>query len=781
MTKKLSIGNQLYFYQLFCRKIGIGKQCLISQFEEALSQDNIVIDDLEIECTSTLDLLKQMPTCIKLTVFKGGRIYATVIRVPVWDNALNKSENVKKSAGKTKSFKHKKTNTLKPVRPRMCRNKKVYEKPLEQTLKQFEVSSDRKIISDDKQASYIDMHSSNSQSDTQTTNLNLIESENANSNYRITLNPQKVSSIPTSTYKTNETAHTKASTNALSAVTFSKDTKTDSTKESENSYERKTESALIHQTSNLQQTHNKQPHDADDLPRILQTPHPHLTVLYDPAAPDQNVADSISHSVPQNAYGTNVEENTNPTAQNNVKTENFDSYVPPHAQNKTSRITHWNQFEKDNPTLPSSYPSDFTREVYCNDNLLNLLSTLIPVGANLATILNEDWRYARSTGSIIGTQNKATFPLRYFHDDGIKPITITIRRVMQSHEDKHWSVVLVDGRNAANCIHEPICFAGLPRTHVCACEELSPCSCFEMPFDPEHEFTNNCIIGSWNSFLTRLAQLSIPEPWTFPRGTINLNILREYICMTYICARNQNKLAISKNFMTFNTGLMTPALNAVYACFTAHNKDIPWKFEGFSTASFGPYAHLLIENFNELPPAPVYITSLDQVLLNQHAKLQIDIKAILVHSFIRMPKNMLLELLKTDKRAQIQVHELFDVKHTYPECMEIAANLAHVILQTPKLLHIFTQELEPSITHAFEYAKLSYHSIAPAFDPSANTVKLLVPISFVDVNTTDAALVLSHIGENSYKVSSIMSLPNAYVCARLISRELPSWLTQVFK
>ena len=121
MSKELSIGNQLYFYQLFSRELGIGKQTLIARVDEVLEKDELTLSELDVECQTTQELLELMPTCIKLTIFKGGRVYATVLRVPEWDEALEKSSKSNSKEGK--SFKRKKSNMLKPVRPRIKRKK----------------------------------------------------------------------------------------------------------------------------------------------------------------------------------------------------------------------------------------------------------------------------------------------------------------------------------------------------------------------------------------------------------------------------------------------------------------------------------------------------------------------------------------------------------------------------------------------------------------------------------------------------------------------------------
>lgn len=117
---QLTPNNRIYLYQLLSRELGCGKQTFMPAVEEALARDRMTSDDLGFE--STRALLEALEEFVKLTVFKGGRIYATVMTQPAWDEALAALESGKaKDAGgpSNKPWKRKKADkTLKPVRPK---------------------------------------------------------------------------------------------------------------------------------------------------------------------------------------------------------------------------------------------------------------------------------------------------------------------------------------------------------------------------------------------------------------------------------------------------------------------------------------------------------------------------------------------------------------------------------------------------------------------------------------------------------------------------------------
>lgn len=115
----LSLGNHIYLYRLLRDAIGCGKQTFMTQVEEALAVGDMTAYDLGFE--STRELLEELDDCIKLTVFKGGRLYATVIANEAWDAALAKGEDKPKTAkGAKQSYKKKKRGEkdLKAVRPK---------------------------------------------------------------------------------------------------------------------------------------------------------------------------------------------------------------------------------------------------------------------------------------------------------------------------------------------------------------------------------------------------------------------------------------------------------------------------------------------------------------------------------------------------------------------------------------------------------------------------------------------------------------------------------------
>ena len=126
---KITPGNRLYLYQLLSRELGVRRQTLLPRVEEALAADGICPEDLG--CADARELCEQLPEFIKLTVFKKGYVYATVIECAEYDQALSKlaSGDGKKGTSSGKPWKRRRgAKALKPVKPRHV------EKPAEKNV-----------------------------------------------------------------------------------------------------------------------------------------------------------------------------------------------------------------------------------------------------------------------------------------------------------------------------------------------------------------------------------------------------------------------------------------------------------------------------------------------------------------------------------------------------------------------------------------------------------------------------------------------------------------------
>ena len=102
-------------YRLLRDQLGCGKQTFITRVDEVLAQDRLTAEDPGFD--STLQLLEALGAdVVKITLFKGGRAYATVLPREDWDKALAAPET--KALQRKQALKKKKGDkSIKPKLP----------------------------------------------------------------------------------------------------------------------------------------------------------------------------------------------------------------------------------------------------------------------------------------------------------------------------------------------------------------------------------------------------------------------------------------------------------------------------------------------------------------------------------------------------------------------------------------------------------------------------------------------------------------------------------------
>lgn len=115
VAPQLSRGNHIYLYQLLKKELDCGKQTFLPRVEEALASDGLSAELMGF--SSTRELLEALDDFVTLTVFKGGRVYATIMSQPDWDAAAKPAGKTTAATG-AKSWKRKKSGKdVRPVRP----------------------------------------------------------------------------------------------------------------------------------------------------------------------------------------------------------------------------------------------------------------------------------------------------------------------------------------------------------------------------------------------------------------------------------------------------------------------------------------------------------------------------------------------------------------------------------------------------------------------------------------------------------------------------------------
>ncbi len=404
----LSLGNHIYLYRLLRDAIGCGKQTFMTQVEEALATGDMAAYDLGFE--STRELLEELDDCIKLTVFKGGRLYATVIANEAWDTALAKGEDKPKAAkGAKQSYKKKKRGEkdLKAVRPKHVK----HPEPVAEVAPEPEPETEIEVA--------IEVTAEAETEIAATTDPEVISEQEAT---------VELNEAPKST--TEEAADQPEAPAFQNSDVFGNEAEDDQSDEPAD--QGATESA---------------PEPETPLPAIS------LTVVYDPENANAGITTMASTPIEakpsveaEDAPQADAETETEDTS---VSVEPTDSAVKPEPAPESTPVIEsasapvYDQIPAPvpasvpaaapapaptAPTIPEDFPVDFATEVFCPGPLLHQLSTYLPYGADTLGIVGEYYWIARERGTIEAARNRASFPLRYTQAGERREVTVRIRR-----------------------------------------------------------------------------------------------------------------------------------------------------------------------------------------------------------------------------------------------------------------------------------------------------------------------------------------------------------------
>ena len=468
---RLNQGNHIYLYRLLRDALGCGKQTFMTQVEEALAAGDMAAVDLGFE--TTRELLEELDDCIKLTVFKGGRIYATVIPNEQWDAALAKGDEPKqKDAGKKqKSWKKKKgEKALKAVRPKHVKRPEP-EVPEPETAPATEAQPEAKVAAEstvetaandavpaeaveqiaaetaelinseifsaeDEPAEESDFEAVEEvtpvepaaapQPEVPQPKISLTvvyDPEHANAGVTtIESTPlDAVGQTPSATEAPKADAEPAAGTESIPAAEPLSEAKPVALAESKDEQKSQAKTAVAAKVPDAKP--GKQPK-----PKPESAPVPKS----EPAAEKATPAEHESNSAPKAPTVHEAEPKPAPASKPNHAPRHEGARKPKPAPEQAAAPAASTAAvatpKPEPPKIPEDYPVDFALEVFCPGPLLHELSTYLPYGADALGIVGEYYWIARERGTIQASRNRATFPLRYTRDGKRHEVTIRIRR-----------------------------------------------------------------------------------------------------------------------------------------------------------------------------------------------------------------------------------------------------------------------------------------------------------------------------------------------------------------
>lgn len=294
-------------------------------------------------------------------------------------------------------------------------------------------------------------------------------------------------------------------------------------------------------------------------------------------------------------------------------------------------------------------------------------------------------------------------------------------------------------------------------------------------------------LGSWQVFLSTLAELALDEPWDFndvsesgvPDKTKRYDILHNYIRYTFYRLTLEDKVGFSEDedFAAFNTGLVDDHYEDIFACFEASGADKrqPWTFAGFCTAGTGKYGKRLVREMNPLPQPASYLQRKEDLLFDLDREVVCDIRHIVVDNVDRLPVGFLRDELASSPECR---GILAGIEELGEQGRQVRYDrLRHVILNDARLFTRLANSINAAIEQARRQVRWNYRTAVPAYYPRTNRMSLLLPLDLTGSGKPDEALVVELQKSGNYQGQTIVAMAQAYRDARLLCRPYIDWLS----
>ena len=430
--------HALYLYKLLKATIGVSKQTPLSTVEGALIEDDLAPQDFGFDDIRAL--MEACPDFIKITAFKKGYVYATLLTFDTFEAALVAGEKNVEAQNNGKPWKRrrgaKSIRALKPKHLVVETEPEVEELPAQEEPTEPEEP------------------------------------------------PVAESSEELPAAETEPTTEESAAEAPVVATPCAEAPEEDLQQESAD--DAAPEPAGTDDAA-------PEPVETETLDPVLKTADP---VVPEPTVPEP----TISLTVTYNPYDGSDEEKTLEATPSVLQqalntTSSASSITASESQTSTQVI---NQDETPAPT--PTYPANFEEDVHVNNELLGILYQMAPVDANVLKQLEEDFKLAESSRALISKGGTFTFNTRYKKPQTDEVITATIRKSKRGAL-RPWT--LLELSVSADELHDQTVdvLRGLPKSAIASWEKL-PTAAKQLPINPVDVVMNEAPVSDWNALCT---------------------------------------------------------------------------------------------------------------------------------------------------------------------------------------------------------------------------------------------------------------------------------------
>ena len=429
----------LYLYKLLKATIGISKQTPLSAVESVLIEDELAPQDFGFDDIRAL--MEACPDFIKITAFKKGYVYATLLTFDTFEAALVAGEKNVESQNNGKPWKRRRgAKSIRALKPKHL------------------------IVEAEPEAEELPTQKES----TEPEEVPVVESSEE---------------LPAA--ETEPTTEESAADAPVVATPCAEAPEEDLQQES-------ADDAAPEPAGTAD--------DASPEPDETETPAPESKTA-EPTVPEPVVPEpTISLTVTYNPYDGSDEEKTLEATPSVLQqalstTSSTPSTTVSESQTSTQVI---NQNETPAPT--PTYPANFEEDVHINNELLGILYQMAPVDANVIQQLEEDFKLAESSRALISKGGTFTFNTRYKKPQTDEVITATIRKSKRGAL-RPWTLLKLSV--SADELHDQTVdvLHGLPKSGIASWEKL-PAAAKQLPINPVDVVMSEAPVSDWSALST---------------------------------------------------------------------------------------------------------------------------------------------------------------------------------------------------------------------------------------------------------------------------------------
>ena len=430
--------HALYLYKLLKTTIGVSKQTPLSTVEGVLIEDDLAPQDFGFDDIRAL--MEACPDFIKITAFKKGYVYATLLTFDTFEAALVAGEKNVEAQNNGKPWKRRRgTKSIRALKP-------------------------KHLVAE---------------TEPETEELPTQEEPTETEEVPVTESSEELPAAETAPIVEESAAEAPVVATPCAEAP---------------------EEDLQQESADDAAPEPAGTDDASPEPVETETPAPESKTA-EPTVPEPVVPEpTISLTVTYNPYDGSDEEKTLEAApsvlQQALNTTGSTSTVATSAPQNSAQSTS----QEETPAPIPTYPANFEEDVHVNNELLGILYQMAPVDANVLKRLEEDFKLAESSRALISKGGTFTFNTRYKKPQTDEVITATIRKSKRGAL-RPWTLLELSVSASELQDQAVDVLRGLPKSGIASWEKL-PAAEKQLPINPVDVVMNEAPVSDWNALST---------------------------------------------------------------------------------------------------------------------------------------------------------------------------------------------------------------------------------------------------------------------------------------